>query len=95
MVCAIGEGDLLDGFFGSFFGVEDVGARVEHGEHDIAECAGAIEEFEGLEDESDFFVSDSCQLAHAEFVCGFVVEDIGAGGWFIEASEDVHEGGFA
>jgi len=56
---------------------------------------GAGEQVEGLEDEADLLVADAGELVIVERGDVVAVEPVAAAGGRVEASDEVHQGGFA
>src|SRR6185295_2520910 len=92
---AVAEADALQGADGALLGAAPVLLRVDEGKGDVLDRGGAVEEFEGLEDEADLLVADLGEVSGIHLVGRLAGELVGPGGGAVEAAEDVHEGGLA
>ena len=70
------------------------GAIVDERQLDVVKGGGAGEEVEGLEDEAYLLVADTGEFVVVEFGDVVSVEPVLALGGRVEASDEVHEGGF-
>ena len=93
MVGAVTEADEGQGVFGAVATVGPV--AVHHGEFDVGECGETWEEIVGLEYEADFSAADVGEAVVGHCLDCLAVDVVGAFAGYVEASDDVHEGGFA
>src|SRR5207245_2768351 len=70
-------------------------ARVDERHLDVVDRTGARNQVVGLEDEADLSISDPGQLVVGQRRDVVAVEDVAAGGWLIEAADQVHQGALA
>ena len=70
-------------------------ALIEEWDLNVFEDGELWDEVEGLEDEAEFFATDFGEFFVGHVCDVDVVEEVLAGGWPIEAAEDVHEGRLA
>ena len=97
MVTPVAQADLLQRLEGalSAFTVRNDGQVVKHRQLDILQGAGARQEIEALKHEAKFLVAEHGQLFAVKPGHANAIEHIVSAGGLVEASEHVHEGGFA
>ena len=91
VVLAIGEPDGGQPLAGAPAALARRQARVEQGQLDVFQRAGARQEIEHLEHEPDLRVPHAGQLVAPEAGDVTAVEPVAAGGRGVEAAEQVHE----
>lgn len=90
---ALAETDPLQQFGGAFAGVF---AAIEfQRQHDVFQGVEAVEQLEGLKDETHVFGTDSRALVFVEIAQALPREDDFAAAWQVEAGEQAEQGGFA
>ncbi len=81
--------------FGAFNSLGCRRSVVNEWQLDVMQGGGAGQQIEGLKDETDFLVSNACQLVIVQLTDELPIEPVLAFGGSVEAADQIHERGLA
>ncbi len=91
----VAEADAIEGGGGAIASFVGRDVAVDRRQHDVFEGAERGEQVELLEDEAEFLVADFGEVGFGNLRHVDAVKGVVADRWAIEATDDVHGGGFA